>query len=334
MMEKATKALGERAVLFASAKALLRGAGQVMFQGHAWTGFFFIVGIFWGAYESGTPLVAWGAVVGLMVATMAGLAVGLPRHEGESGLWGFNGILVGCAFPTFLGSTLYMWLALIFCAALTTWVRVGFNNVMKPWHVNSLTFPFVFCTWVFLFASRMLPGVPPTALPSPMLEVFDPGFWGFPLHAGELARIWLRGIAQVFLIDSWVTGIFFLVGLLIANRWAFLWAALSSAIALLCILVLRGAGYEVVRGLYGYSAVLTGIALATTFHRPGLVSGCWAVLGIVCTVFVQAAMDALLLPFGIPPLTAPFCIATWLFLLPMFRLDDAEPDHSHWQKRE
>jgi urea transporter len=57
-------------------------------------------------------------------------------------------------------------------------------------------------------------------------------------------------------------------------------------------------------------------------------------LGIVCTVFVQAAMDALLLPFGIPSLTAPFCIATWLFLLPMFRLDDAEPDHSHWQKRE
>ena len=27
---------------------LLRGAGQVMFQNNAWTGFFFLIGIFWG----------------------------------------------------------------------------------------------------------------------------------------------------------------------------------------------------------------------------------------------------------------------------------------------
>jgi urea transporter len=103
-------------------------------------------------------------------------------------------------------------------------------------------------------------------------------------------------------------------------------------VALLAILVLRGAGYEVTRGLYGFSAVLTGIALATTFHRPGVVSGCWALLGILFTVFVQAAMDALLLPFGLPSLTAPFCIATWLFLLPMFPLDNATPDHSQWHR--
>ncbi len=331
-MENTTKILGDRMALFAAAKALLRGAGQVMFQEHAWAGFFFLAGIFWGAYEAGTPLVAWGAVLGLLVSTMAGLLVGLPHADGMRGLWGFNGVLVGCAFPTFLGSTLYMWLALVLCAALTTWVRVGFNNIMRPWHVNSMTFPFVFCTWLFLLAARMLPGIPPVSLPAPMLEVFDPGYWSFPLEAGELTRMWLRGIAQVFLLDSWVTGLFFLVGLLLSSRWAFLWAAIASAVALLCILVLRGAGYEVTRGLYGFSAVLTGIALATTFYRPGIVSGCWATLGIVVTVFVQAAMDALLLPFGIPSLTAPFCIATWLFLLPMFPLDDITPDHSHWHR--
>ena len=53
--------------------ALLRGAGQVMFQGNALTGFFFLLGIFWGAYESDTPAVAWGAVVGLLSSTLAGV---------------------------------------------------------------------------------------------------------------------------------------------------------------------------------------------------------------------------------------------------------------------
>ncbi|MBR6831342.1 MAG: urea transporter, partial [Tidjanibacter sp.] len=51
---------------------LLRGAGQVMFQNNAWTGLFFLAGIFYGAVSGGTPLVAWGALLGLVVSTMTG----------------------------------------------------------------------------------------------------------------------------------------------------------------------------------------------------------------------------------------------------------------------
>ena len=114
---------------------LLRGAGQVMFQNNAWTGLFFLAGIFYGAVSGGTPLVAWGALLGLVVSTMTGYLLGLPETDGNQGLWGFNGILVGCAFPTFLGNTLYVWLALVLCAALTTWVRAGFNNILTLYFV-------------------------------------------------------------------------------------------------------------------------------------------------------------------------------------------------------
>jgi len=41
-----------------------------------------------------------------------------PAKDGEQGLWGFNGVLVGCAFPTFMGNTVWMWLALALCSAL------------------------------------------------------------------------------------------------------------------------------------------------------------------------------------------------------------------------
>ena len=112
---------------------LLRGAGQVMFQNNAWTGFFFLIGIFWGGYQEGFGLVAWGALLGLVVSTVTGYLLGLPSDDGAHGLWGFNGVLVGCAFPTFLGNTVWMWLALVLCAALTTWVRTGFNRIMAPW---------------------------------------------------------------------------------------------------------------------------------------------------------------------------------------------------------
>lgn len=311
---------------------LLRGAGQVMFQNNSWTGFFFLIGIFWGSYQEGLGLVAWGALLGLIVSTVTGHLLGLPDDDGKHGLWGFNGILVGCAFPTFLGNTVWMWLALVLCAALTTWVRAGFNRVMAPWKVNSFTFPFVFSTWIFLLAARAMHGLPPVRLSDPTL----PAAFTAAEHFGFIDWIvwWLKGVAQVFLINSWITGLFFLVGLAVSNLWAALWAAIGSAVALCIALALGASGADVSSGLYGFSAVLTAIALATVFYKPNLRSAVWALLGICVTVFIQAGMNMLLAPVGIATLTAPFCVATWLFLLPLIRFDETEQvDHTDWHHK-
>ncbi len=311
---------------------LLRGAGQVMFQNDIRTGLLFLAGIFWGACRGGMGAVAWGALAGLIVSTLAGYLLGLPKRDGEQGLWGFNGVLVGCAFPTFLGNTFGMWLALILCAALTTWVRAGFNRVMAPWKVNSLTFPFVFCTWMFLLAARAMHGLPAAHMSAPEL----PGAFSSlaDLHFVHLIAGWLKGVAQVFLIDSWVTGLLFLAGLFLGNRWAALWAAIGSAVGLLIALLFKASAADIATGLYGFSPVLTGIALATVFYKPNLRSACWALLGIVVTVFVQAGMNVMLAPVGIATLTAPFCITTWLFLLPLIVFDEQPaPDHSDWDAR-
>lgn len=312
-------------------RTMLKGAGQVMFQGNTMTGLFFLLGILWGAIAEGRPSVMVGALVGLITSTLTGYLLNQPDNDGKEGLWGFNGILVGCAFPTFLGNTPQMWFALILCAALTTWVRTGFNNVMAPWKTNSFTFPFVFCTWIFLLASRMLQGMPPESLSAPELTQH----WDahVELSLGTILIYWLKGISQVFLINSWVTGILFLIGLYLSNKWAALWASIGSMVSLLTVLYFHGAGNDIVNGLYGFSPVLTAIALGCTFYRPNLRTAIWTLLGVLVTVFIQAGMDILMLPFGIPTLTAPFCIATWLFLLPMYAFDEKTPNHSHWHNR-
>lgn len=316
--------------IFAVVRSLLRGVGQVMFQNNAWTGLFFLLGIFWGSYAEGTPEVAWGALVGVTVSTLTGWLLLEPQADGEDGLWGFNGVLVGCAFPTFLGTGWLMWVSLIFCSALTTVVRRGFNNVMAPWKVNSFTFPFVFCTWLFLLCAREFAGFPQTsesipALPGEIEPALNAGF-------GDLVIYWLKGIAQVFLIDNWVTGIFFLIGLTLSNVWSGIWAAVASAAALAVAILFHATGSDISAGLYGFSAVLTGIALGCTFYKPNWRVSLWALFGIVATVFVQAAMNAFMAPLGIATLTGPFCIATWLFLLPLYKFNDWNPDHSGWKK--
>lgn len=312
-------------------RTLFRGVGQVMFQKSAWTGLLFMAGIFWGSYQNGMPQVAWGALAGVIVATAAGLAMGRNSSfaDGRDGLWGFNGALVGCAFPTFLGNNWMMWLSLVLCAMITTWVRKGFNNVMAAWKVNSLTFPFVFMTWMFLFAARYFQSLDPFGLATPEITVPDPGILaaGF----GDLVVYWLKGISQVFLIDSWVTGIFFLAALFVCSRWAAMWAAVSSAIALGIAILFHGDPHTIASGLFGFSPVLTGIALGCTFYKTTWRSALWTIAGVLTTVFVQAAMDTLMLPYGVPTLTAPFCITTWLFLLPRYVLDgQMTPDHTEW----
>lgn len=310
-------------------KILLRGTGQVMFQNSAWTGLLFMIGIFWGAYAEGMGVVAWGALVGVIVSTVTGYILGQPVKDGEQGLWGFNGVLVGCAFPTFMGNTIWMWLALILCSALTTWVRTGFNNVMAPWKVNSFTFPFVFCTWMFLLAARAMQGMPPAHMADPALPAAFSSVES--IRFGSLIVYWLKGIGQVFLINSWVTGLFFLVGLALCSRWAALWAAIGSALALFVALIFKASGSDIANGLYGFSAVLTAIALATVFYKPNPRSAFWAILGILVTLFIQAGMNVLLEPVGLATLTGPFCVTTWLFLLPRIKFDEVEkPDHSNW----
>lgn len=316
---------------FSAVKSVFTGIGQVMFQQSALTGLIFFLGILWGSYECHTPEVAWGGLLGTVAATLAGYLVTSDPQPGEQGLWGFNGVLVGCAFPTFLGNTWLVWIALVFCAMLSTWVRTALNNVMAPSKVNSLTFPFVLLTWVFLLAARYMDGLPITGLSIP--ELAEKFAYHLDTSFGSLVIYWLKGISQIFLINSWVTGIFFLVALAVCSRRAAVWAAIGSAISLAIAILYKADPSDIANGLFGFSPVLTAIAIGSTFNSPGLRTTLWTIVAVIATVFFQAGMDAFFEPLGLPTLTGPFCVATWLFLLPHYRMgqtDAIKEKHGEW----
>ena len=315
-----------------------RGVAQVMFQPSTIGGVLMLAGIFWGAIAGGHAEVAVGAFVGLIVSTLTGYILALPEEDGAVGLWGFNGVLVGAAMMTFLGSTPLSWAALVFCSAMTTWVREGLNKIGAAHKVNSFTFPFVLCTWFFLAASRVLVGLDDVSLSHPML----PAIHHFDIAAAPPTSVWeglewsLKGVGQIMLQDSWVSGLFFLAGLLVSSPWAALWAFIGSSIGTYGALLFGASEVAVSSGLYGFSPALTAIALGCVFYHPSWRSALWAVLGTIATLFIQAAVNVFLEPLGLPALTAPFCIATWLFLLPLFNLDrskQTETNHSSWHKK-
>ena len=135
----------------------------------------------------------------------------------------------------------------------------------------------------------------------------------------SLLVYWLNGISQVFLVNSWIAGILFIAALAVGSLKAAFWAMAGSAVALGVSILFGADSQGIADGLYGFSPVLTAIAVGCIGSRTGIRSVIMGLTAVVATVFVQAGMNVLLTPWGIPTLTAPFCITAWLFLLPPCR---------------
>ncbi|MBQ4616523.1 MAG: urea transporter [Mailhella sp.] len=295
---------------------LLRGVGQVMFQDSAWCGFCFLVGIGWGAWAEGIPEVALGALLGLVTGTLAAYILDAPRSDIRKGLHGYNGILVGCALPTFFGATPICWVLVAAGAFFSTVIMLAVSRFLLTWKVSAMTGPFVFTTWFILLASYNFANFKITGLPHPALPVQPTEIMAILPGTEALVRAVFKGISQVFLIGNEATGFLFLIGLAGSSLPASIFAFLGSVAAIATAAFLGADEASVSEGLYQFSAVLTAIGLGSTFYTPNWRVALYALLGTVFTVVVQGALNVALAPLGIPTLTFPFVIAAWLFLLP------------------
>lgn len=320
-MSDAWKAMTDRNVLLRFIDTNLRGAGQVIFQNNPLTGVFFLAAIIWGAVVAGRTDIAAGAIVALLVATTTAIWLDVDEDSLRQGLFGFNGVLVGAAVPTFLANEPAMWVILLVGAAVSTVVTLAVANVMKTWGSPTLTFPFVLTTWFLVLAAYSFGHLPiasmgPPRLPQPASVAANEA----QLALWPLVGAWLKGPAQVFLINNTVAGVLVIIGLLVSSAWAALFAVAGSALAVALALGLGASPANISEGLYGFSPVLTAVGLGCVFYKPSWRVALFALLGTVFTVIVQGAMDAALAPIGIPTLTAPFVFVTWLFLLPKAKL--------------
>jgi urea transporter len=300
---------------------LLRGVGQVMFQNNPITGLLFLVGIFINSYEYGLT-----ALLGLVVATVAAYLLGADRTLIRNGLFGFNGVLTGIALSVFLQWDSYVAVYIILGAIVSTIAMMGLAKLLISWDIAPLTGPFVLTAWLLLFAiytfSQLhatkligpIPVHPGAAIQTDLQEVGGGGTVG--LSAANLANALFRGVAEVFLQDNLWTGVAFAIAILVNSRLCLGFALLGSAFGGLTALVLGGDGVSIYHGLYGFNAVLTGIALGSVFLVLNWQSTIYALVGAIFSAIVFAAIAVALSPIGMPALTAPFVLTTWVFLLP------------------
>ena len=299
---------------------LLRGTGQVMFQNHPLTGALFLAAIVWGALAGGVPAVAVGGVLGLLASTLAAIWLRVDDAGLRAGLYGYNGILVGLALPTFIAPTPLLWVFVVLGAVVAVVATLAAAEVLKTWGVAALTAPFVLITWLLLLAAFAFAGIGGGALPyGDEVVALDP-VAAQPLHLVDFIQGTLKSLSQVFLKDSVWAALLLLAGLAVSSIPAALFALGGALLAVLSAHAFGAESDLVTTGLYGFSPVLTAIALGAVFYPPSPRVAIYAAVGTVFTVVVQGAMNVALAPFGVPTLTAPFVLVTWLFLLPRSHL--------------
>ena len=145
-----------------------------------------------------------------------------------------------------------------------------------------------------------------------------------PLHPATGTQVyasdtWLygigTGISQIFLQDNWLTGIVVVAAIAVSSPIAAAAVVAGSALAVAAGCFLGVSELFIRSGLLGYNAALTALALGGFFVLLDRAGAIYAALGVVLTACVSVGLATVLAPSGLPVLTLPFVIVTWLMLL-------------------
>jgi urea transporter len=260
------------------AEALLNGFSQVLLQRHPLCGLLCLLAILVSAPSSlGGALL--GAVAGLLTAQRRGYA----KVERQSGVYSYNGVLLGLLICYRFEWSPLLPLLIIACGGLSAMLmHAWLQRTPRASCLKAYTAPFVLFSWVLLVFAE----------PLPTLHIANTGL----LQALPL------GLGQVFFLDHPLAGVLIGVGLLIANRSAAVWAMLGCASGIAFALWQQESDLALL-GLSAYNPALAALAFSHVRNRPWLPG-----IAILLTILLQPGFYAL----GLATLTAPFILACWL----------------------
>lgn len=265
---------------------ILKGLGQIMLQENSITGLLFLIGIFYGSYTMG---------LAALLATICGTATAYlfkyDKSEIEQGLYGFSAALVGVAVMLFVKPVIWAWLFVILGGVAAAMLQ---HFAIKR-NFPAYTLPFVVVTWLILLICNKFCGG--------FLAISTPAV----AQSSDSLTEGFKSFGQVIFQDKFLPGLLFFIAVFISSPIAALYGLAAAVVSAILAFYLSVPLTEINLGLYGFNAVLCAIV----FAGPKVRDGVWVLISIILAL----AISLLLLKIGIPKLTFPFVLATWITLL-------------------
>lgn len=302
----------------------LRGTGQVIFLNSSTSGAAIL-----GGLAVADPYLATLALAGVTTSTLAAKIAGLDQASLVDGLWGYNGALVGCAAAVFLhplpqlagGMDLETLLtspemlaaggwglsSTVMGASVSPFFGVALKEMMggvPQWTLafNAITLGALLQTKSFAAAASS--SAPP--IEESIVAVTTSTTSLEQTVTMAMLEVPLKGISQIFVVDSSVTGAVIVCGTALYSPGLAGHLVLGSTIGSLTGYYLCAPLGDITCGLWGYNSALTSLGIGTFFvHSPRTVA--LSVGGAVVTAGLFGAMQVVFGTWGVPCLTLPFC---------------------------
>ena len=295
--------------------ALLRGASQVVVINNPLAGALIVTSLFFPS-----AAVGYYGVLGLLGGTLIAFLLGFDEHARASGLFGYNGLLVGMGLATFLARDnefdAGVALSSLLVGGLSSVMQLALGNAFVPtFKTPPFTLAFNFTMLLFLLATphfriaSLRAASPLASTPSPVTVDSS-----VTVDAGWLLRSALLSVGQVFLCESHTSGGLILAAMALSSRIAAC-AAYAGALGGCALAVALGVeSAQIGHGLWGYNSCLTAVATVVFFvpSPKGCVVGA---IGVALTVIFEGALRTVTEPLQMPIGTLPFCMASVVLLL-------------------
>jgi urea transporter len=284
-------------------RSFARSMGQIVLQRNAATGGMLVL-----ALLCFSPRLACALLIGTLTGNVLAHIFddhGSPATRND--LHGFNGGLAALAAFTFIHDDSRASAVAILAAVLATGLSDMLTRALSRWNLAAYSSPAVLVTWAWLplsadqsFATAAARVASAASADSGVSLLFNaaPAFLR-PCLEGIVA-----GLAPIAFAAGPAAGALILVGLLVARPSRAAWALGGSALGLALCTVFGTSAGVLQSGACGFNPALA--ALATC--RFGVKA---AIAAIVLTLLIELAASAV----GIPALTAPFVLASWVVQL-------------------
>lgn len=288
-------------------QSFLKNISQVVLLENVWTGLLILIALWIGDWKVGLA-----AMVGSAISLVTAPWFGYTKEEIQAGLAGFNSVLVAIALTIFMIMTWQTVMVCLIATIIAMPLAKSMQTVFRRYQLPELTTPFVLVTWMVLLMNQQFAFLKSTVKVIPLKHAATIDVTQ-PLHP---VVAFFNSMSQIFLVENVVSGVLIIIAFFVASRWAGFFVIIANVLSMLFVYVLGSDVMSLNHGLFGYNLILTVIAVAVTFrnltryHRYLML-----VLVIVLTPMIYGAIATLLEPFGIPILTLPFIIVTWMLLL-------------------
>lgn len=290
----------------------LKSISQVFFIENVYSGLLFLVSIGYTSYLSETPILFFSALLGAILPNVFAKYNNYDVNLLNAGLYGFNGVLLAMSVSVFMENNVIMWFIMVVGIILSTIITQTFKHILTDkFDIPGSTGPFVITGWLILFSAFQFSTIN-------VHTGIHPEFINNYQQAGggshtifDYISLFFKNIGQVFFLSSPISGALILFGIIISNKVFAFYAIFGSVLAIITAEILGVDNNILFDGLYGFSPVLTSMALGCVFIKDKFY---YSVLGVITTVFIQASLYSITESFGIPTFTSAYVLCMYLFV--------------------